>query len=238
MDSKQVDERRVKLTVSLVLGLVAGIGHYLVLDRAVKAAQGGELRSVMFALRDLDVGESLSPADLLERDVPADFASPRMLDATAADTLYGKPLAKAVRAGEPLLQDDLWTRVTRMAYRQGITPGRRVLQLQVSENVGATALLQPGDHVDLIRPPNRRVRDESGAAPQVVAQDLRVLGIEGCSVQAGITECRLPRLVVAVSVAQANRLAELAYEGQLIPTLRGANDHVRQLSQREDKANP
>jgi Flp pilus assembly protein CpaB len=165
---------------------------------------------VWSAARDLPGGAALTSTDVtVERlpvaDVPAGALA-------AARPIAGRMLAAPVRRGEPLTDVRLLS--TSLLAALG-TPGLVAVPVRVADGPATSALVQPGDRVDVIAAAD----PSAGAATtRTVARGLRVLAVPGGADDASGDTGGL--LVVAATTAQADALAQAATGARLSVSVR------------------
>ncbi|MHB8253139.1 MAG: Flp pilus assembly protein CpaB [Acidiferrobacter sp.] len=130
------------------------VGHYLqhrerVLAARLQAQYRGKEVQVVVARSNLPVGALADSQDMATRSVPADLVYPFTVTLAHWPALDGKPLARAVYGGKPLLAEDF-------------TPGRagdfaaqlparlRAVTITVSPVNAIAGLLRPGDRVAVL----------------------------------------------------------------------------------------
>mgnify|MGYP001406830052 CR=1 FL=1 len=160
---------------------------------------------VVVARTDLAPGTTLSAADLVVVARPVDGLP---ADAVrTSDEMLGRLVAAPVRAGEPVRSRD----VVGESLLAELGPGLVAVPVRLADE-GVTALLQPGDVVDLVA-----TRD--GGA-QVVAGGVRVLAVPRSAAStsvlgAGSTSTSGPLVVVAASTSAALALQRAEADGRV-----------------------
>lgn len=162
---------------------------------------------VVVAARDLPGGGVLDGADLAVRHFSPDTVPDGV--AGSRDRLLGRVLAAPLRTGEPLTD----VRVVGPGLVRGYGPGTVAAPVRVAD-AGAVALVRVGDRVDVLAP------DPTGRMPPVVAVTAApVLAIPQPDeeIVAGGSGALV---VLAVTAAEAQALAQHAVLGPLVLTLR------------------
>lgn len=156
--------------------------------------------AVVVAARDLPIGTVLGGADVRLAQWPAAFAPPRALDSIRA--ALGRRLSTPLAHGEPVTA----TRIVGSGLTAGLAAD--VVASTVATATDLTALVHPGDRVDLlVAPADDPALPPSAAPASVVARDAQVLAVEPRSQQdvgSGST------LIVATSRSSALILAAVS----------------------------
>ncbi len=187
---RAVARRRVLLSAGLAAAAVAAG-----LSALAPAAEPGVL--VLTAARDLVSGAPLGPDDLVATALPADVVPAGALVDPAA--VLGRLVAGPVRRGEAL------TDVRLLGASLLAGTDEVAVPVRVAEP-GTTALVRPGDRVDVLS-----ASPEGGPTAAVVAGGLSVLAVPGLDDATG--EGAL--LVLAADRRTAARLAAAAVTGRL-----------------------
>jgi pilus assembly protein CpaB len=204
--ARQVGQRR-RLIAALLVG--AAVLSALSTLRQPTAATVG----VWSAAHDLAGGAALSAGDVtVERlpvpDVPAGALA-------AARPIVGRMLAAPVRRGEPLTDVRLLS--TSLLESLG-TSGLVAAGVRVTDGPATSALVQPGDRVDVIAAGDPQ--SAGTVTTSTVARGLRVLAVPGRTPDASSGDAG-GLLVVAASPEQADALAQAATGARLSVTVRG-----------------
>ena len=143
-----------KLILVIAL-LLAGLAFWLNLKylsaQRDKLSKEFEAVEVLVADRDLAALTVLSLEDLSYAKVVKSAVGENYFRKSDLNSLVGKKLLRAARAGDPIL----WTQVD-MPNRRGtglssvIEKGKRAVSLSISGAPGVSGLVQPNDHVDIL----------------------------------------------------------------------------------------
>jgi pilus assembly protein CpaB len=152
--------RSVTLLLALIMGVAAAAAVYALVSKdqdpslaapnALPTSTAVPTTPVLIARHDIAAGTQLTE-DLVEvRDIPTELRNNRAL--SSEDQAVGKIAAVALVQGEQILD----TRVTDSPVAvndtfAGTVPiGKRAISVVFDEVIGAGALVQPGDHVDVL----------------------------------------------------------------------------------------
>jgi pilus assembly protein CpaB len=203
--TQQIGRRR-----RLIAALLAGAAVVSALT-ALRPPATATVR-IWSAARDLSGGAALSSADVRVERLPSADAPAGAL--AAGHPVVGRMLAAPVRRGEPLTDVRLLS--TSLLAALG-TPGLVAVPVRVADGPATSALVQPGDRVDIIAAADPQ--SPGTVATTTVARGLRVLAVPGGSADASADTGGL--LVVAATSAQAGALAQAATGARLSVTVLG-----------------
>jgi pilus assembly protein CpaB len=150
----------VTLLLALIMGVAAAALVYALVSKnedpslaasnALPTSTAVPTTPVLIAKRDIAAGTQLTE-DLLEvRDIPTELRNNRAL--SSEDQAVGKMAAVALVQGEQIVD----TRVTdspvavNNTFAGTVPVGKRAISVVFDEVIGAGALVQPGDHVDVL----------------------------------------------------------------------------------------
>lgn len=188
-----------RLVARRVLASLLAGAAILVTVAAARTPPGGPLVAVVVAARDLPAGHRVASGDVGVALLPRGLA-PAAPEGDPA-RVAGRVLAGPVGAGEPVTQ----RRLTGPGLLAGQPPGQVAAHVALAD-VGALAMVRPGDRVDLL-----------GPRGETVAGDVLVLAVDGSGAAsrsvalgpvAGATG-----LVVGLTAPEASRLAAAGVGG-------------------------
>ncbi|MCC2099565.1 MAG: Flp pilus assembly protein CpaB, partial [Hyphomicrobiales bacterium] len=133
--------------------------------------------TIVVAAKALPVGVELNRDTLREIPWPAEDQLQGSFT-TIAKLLEGKDKRNTLatfQANEPILARKITGPGQRPTLAASIEPGFKALTIRVDDVVGVAGFITPGDRVDVLL--SRRMK-ESEAVADVVAQDVKVLGID------------------------------------------------------------
>ncbi|MBX3525291.1 MAG: Flp pilus assembly protein CpaB [Rhodoblastus sp.] len=177
--------------------------------------------TIVVAAKALPVGVELNRDTLREIPWPAEDQLQGSFT-TIAKLLEGKDKRNTLatfQANEPILARKITGPGQRPTLAASIEPGFKALTIRVDDVVGVAGFITPGDRVDVLL--SRRMK-ESEAVADVVAQDVKVLGIDQ-TVDEEASKPKVARSVtVEVGTQDAQRLVVAQSVGALTLVLRRA----------------
>ena len=177
--------------------------------------------TIVVAAKALPVGVELNRDALREIPWPAEDQLQGSFT-TIAKPLEGKDKRNTLatfQANEPILARKITGPGQRPTLAASIEPGFKALTIRVDDVVGVAGFITPGDRVDVLL--SRRMK-ESEAVADVVAQDVKVLGIDQ-TVDEEASKPKVARSVtVEVGTQDAQRLVVAQSVGALTLVLRRA----------------
>ncbi len=216
---------RKALLVSAIAALVTVALLRTYMHRFELEAAGGPKRLVVVLLRDLEAGATLERDALGSRELPEAYVESRHVAAHDLDRLLGLELAVPGRAGETLLWSDLESLRRGSPRLSSLVPeGKRAMTL-TPRSGGADALLEPGDHIDVLSTRAEASADRP-ARTELVADSLLVLAVGELASSAGGSRSGVRRggITVAVTPDQGRALAEAELASSLRLVLRNPDD--------------
>jgi pilus assembly protein CpaB len=221
---------RIALFIAFVAAAAGGVLLFVYLRRFEQEASGGPKLELLVARKHVDVGGSLTDGDdtLTTRDVPQAYVEDRAIRASERQKVVGLRVANSVQAGQVLMWTDLEVATDdRRDLSSLVQPGMRAVTVQATTE-GSTALVRPGDRVDLISvTAAQQNQDQRSAA--VILQNLMVLAVGS---DTGI-EMLLARpgndrgdhaLTLSVTLEQAQLVSLAEEKGRLTVALRNPDD--------------
>ena len=177
--------------------------------------------TIVVAAKALPVGVELNRDALREIPWPAEDQLQGSFT-TVAKLLEGQDKRNTLatfQANEPILARKITGPGQRPTLAASIEPGFKVLTIRVDDVVGVAGFITPGARVDVLL--SRRMK-ESEAVADVVAQDVKVLGIDQ-TVDEEASKPKVARSVtVEVGTQDAQRLVVAQSVGALTLVLRRA----------------
>jgi pilus assembly protein CpaB len=223
-----------------VLALAAGGTAFWATQRFLADSSAGvrrqwearyALRPVLVAARDLTAGQTLVDGDLARREMPAGFLPSSTFAATEAGRALGQRLAVSLRAGDPVGEAALEARVPALSRR--LPEGSRAVTVPVDQVSSQAGLVRPGDRVDLMLAEERIEGAERCVVVRSLLEAVHVLATGQATREAlrpGEARVDLDTtystITLDVTPEQAQQLAVGLRMGELIPMLRGADDHA------------
>jgi pilus assembly protein CpaB len=207
------------LTISLVIGLIAGMFVYTQFKRVV-AAKSVPTTQAVVAASSLPLGRRLEPADLRIVTWPAMEPLPGMF--TRIDECVGRALVTSVVENEPVLEGKLAPSQGGAGLSVTIPRGMRAVSVAVNDVIGVAGFVVPGTMVDVL------VTGSAGGSTTVtrtILENVRVLAA-GPKVEQdrqGKPESA-PVITLLVTPDDADKLTMASTQGKIQLALRNTLD--------------
>ena len=161
------------ISIAVAIGATALGGYTLVQSRAaIEHVEGNAVQAVV-ATRDIEPGTVLTEADLHVAEVPGDFAPADL--AKDPEELLGKKTITTQTAGMAVALSSIATSSSPAALPTAIGEGMLGVMVSLATDAAASPLLAVGDRVDVLG----TVSDGAATTTQILAQDVRVVALDG-----------------------------------------------------------
>ena len=180
------------LLLGLFLGLVSAALIVVYLSQAGEGGggnvSGGEATPVVVASLDIAAGTRIVEGMVETKEIAADTALAGVFSDTEA--VIGQVVRVQLVAGEQVITTKVTA--TGAAIADGENPplafvipeGKRAVSIQVSNVIGASGLIRPGDYVDVIL----TMQVEEGNIAQMILQNVLVLSVDQDVTRALVSE--------------------------------------------------
>ena len=153
----------------------AGLAGFLTLSLLSNTSPGlavtgsdGNMRAVVVAAVDIPFRRSITEAELVIRELPADTVPEGA--ATVIDQVLGKMSTVDMFAGEPVLMQQLVTPdIVTKQVALSIPKGKIVTAVPTESKLISNRLVRPGDTIDLLATTELEVIREQGSGPMAVS---------------------------------------------------------------------
>lgn len=135
------------LAVSVVLALLTSLLIYLYIKNATAIPDSAEYMNVYTAAKTLPARHKIVDADLRQIMITREFLNSKAVLSKA--DIVGKRLKDSVIEGEQILKDRLIDE-SKMSLAFSIPEGKRAVSINVSDQIGVSYMIRPGDFVDVI----------------------------------------------------------------------------------------
>ena len=186
--------------IMLVFSVFLGIAAVLLAARWMSQQASSDRTTVLVAVRDLDLGQAITPAMVQTIAWPAGalpvgaFNDPKKLE--------GRVVRSSIFKGEPVLAPKLAPEGTKAGLDSIIKEGQRAITVKVNEVVGVAGFLAPGSFVDLLV----NMKDErENPISRVVLERIMVLAV---AQEAQRPDESKPKVVNAVTLEVTSGQAE------------------------------
>jgi len=220
---------RAKTILALLFLVSLGVAATVVLrslpQKSEAAAEAAGREEILVATMPLAAGTLLRAPSAAVREAQL------KADEEARAEVYGGALREAVSAGEPIRRDPngrggIVKPGDRDFLQVVLSPGARAVAIPVATTGAGAGLLYPGDRVDMIL--TQKFNDSAApltrrSVSETVAQNLRVLVIDGTDAKAGAGNPSASTVTLEVTPEQAEKINVATELGKLSLTLRGAS---------------
>lgn len=217
------------LGIALLFTILGIFSLLLYQKRFENEASGGERISLLTATKDLEPGTLITEEMIAERSVPIAYVEGRAIRANERSRLVGLKANTMVRGQQVILWTDILSSgEERKDLSSLVRPGYVALPLRVSRDDSSTALVRPGDYVDVfgVLAPSQN----SDKATAVLLMN-RVLVLAAGTDTSPVREIdpKNPQrqdntLTFSVSSRDAQILALAADRGKIVVAVRRADD--------------
>ena len=215
------------LAVAIFLGIVAVflVRTYLLSNRPPASAVAVAGTPVVVATEVIERGKPVEAKQLKVVSYPSD-AVPTGSFRTVAE-LAGAPADKRVALrsfapNEPVLATRISGPGARLVLSASLGDGMRAVSLRSNDVAGVAGFVLPGDRVDILL--TRAIGDGHQTVTQVLAENVRVLGVDQSDNDEANTPVVAHAVTVEVTPAQAQVVALAQSVGSVSLSLRQIND--------------
>lgn len=214
--------------IFLVLAILFAVAAVLGAQRWLESQQPaveetGDLRNVVVAKADVQVGTKLSAAQVDVAQWPSDHVPTGHLRETQQAT--GRVVRRPIGAGEPVLEGALLPEGAAGGLQSVIRGNRRAFSVKVDPVVGVAGFITPGTRVDVLATLRRIDQPEALPYSKVILQDVPVLAIDQKLEDVGGADPELVNVVtLELDPDQAQKLAYASHEGSIQLALRNPGD--------------
>jgi pilus assembly protein CpaB len=214
------------LIVSLAIGALGAILLALYLHRFQAKARGGALIALLALRQDVAAGNPLREEMLVVHQVPESYIESRQVRAAEMHRVLGVRTAIDLETNQTLAWTDLSTTPRdHIPLSARVPAGMRALVIQQPRDRAFSALLTPGDRVDVLL--TRQRSDSHGSAVTItLLQNVLVLAV-GTRIDAAYPKADgsgREAVTLLLTVKQAALLTHAQRDGDLSLILRNADD--------------
>jgi pilus assembly protein CpaB len=143
--------QRKPMFIAVVVTCLAATLLLLYVRRFEANRTGGDLVSLLVVKRTLERGHALESDDLAAREVPQAYVESRAVRASERNRVLGLRLGAALETEQTLFWTDLEiASPERRELASLVTPGHRAVYMRAMREDQGSALIRPGDYVDVI----------------------------------------------------------------------------------------
>ncbi|MGD8826630.1 MAG: Flp pilus assembly protein CpaB [Myxococcales bacterium] len=217
---------RKALWVSAMVALVGCLLLGLYMRQFQREARGGELIPLLAMRKDVNARQPLDEGSLLVRMLPESYVGERHIRASELPQVLGVRAAGELKANQWLLWTDLsMTRRESGSLSSRVPKGMRAILVEQTPRGALTALLAPGDRVDVLL--TKAKFDQGGSVVTVpLLQNVLVLAVGNSARPAREISKRAAdsSVILLLTMEQASLLAQARRGGELSLILRNADD--------------
>ena len=225
-----------RTVISLAAAGALGLGAVLVARVYVSSVQPNTASAndpgyvpVVVASQPLTRGFKLQPTVLKLARYPADAVPPGAFRTVAeASSAQGgaRIVLKDVASNEPILADRVSGPGGRMNLSGALGAGMRAVSLRANDVAGVGGFVLPGDRVDVLLTRTQDGNDQSTSLTQVLAQNVRVVGVDQSDNQAADKPVVVKAITVEVSPDEAQAITLAQSVGAVSLALRQISDQA------------
>lgn len=226
------------LAVAILLGLVAVLLVRSVLNAQRTAAISSIVPSagtvpVVVAAEPIARGQTLEAEKLRVVRFPAGAGPDGTFSTIAQLTGQGGPrlALSAMVANEPVLSGKISGPGGRLNLSGVVAPGMRAVSLRSNDVAGVGGFVLPGDRVDVLLTRSIGSGDNTNTVTQVVAENVRVLGVDQTSDDTADKPVVAKAVTVEVTPEQAQEISLGQSVGTISLSLRHVTDNGQLLRQ-------
>jgi pilus assembly protein CpaB len=138
----------------LIAVVVAAVGVMLLLlytRKFEREASGGERIRLLVAVKPIERGKVITEESLTTREVPMAYVEDRAIKEVEKAKVLGLRVGTTVQAQQTLMWTDLVTaNEERRDLSSLVQPGNRAVSIKTRRDDTSTAMVKPGDYVDVI----------------------------------------------------------------------------------------
>jgi pilus assembly protein CpaB len=226
-------ERR-PLLVAIVATCLGASLFLLAVHKFEVERSGGPTTRLLVAKRALERGHALTSDDVVVRDVPRAYAEGRAIRAADLSKIVHLRLGSSVETQETLLWTDLEiASPARRDLSSLVMPGHRAVYVRAMREDQGSALIRPGDYVDVIATFSDETGPSAGKTAIVLLQKVLVLAngtFTSAAAMSGDKDdkthgtSREQGLTLSLDLHEAQLIALASDKGQFSVALRSPDD--------------
>ncbi|MGZ3274207.1 MAG: Flp pilus assembly protein CpaB [Caulobacteraceae bacterium] len=219
------------MAVAVLLGLIAVFLVRNYVGQAQRspgqAAGPGGVKSVVVAAAPIQRGAVLAPNLLKVVNYPADAVPPGSVGTVAelgGPGPNGRLSLRTLSPNEPILMSQVTGPGGKLTLSGVVAAGMRAVSVRSSDVAGVAGFVLPGDRVDILL--TRGAGDQGQPVTQVLAENVRVLGIDQMSDDAADKPAVARTVTVEMTPDQAHLISLAQAVGSVSFTLRHVADEA------------
>jgi len=223
------------LLLAFVVALLGVVLLVLYTKRYEREMSGGDKVKLLIAIKPIERGKPITDDMLSTRDVPQAYVEDRAIKEVDKPKILGLAVGTTVQAQQTLMWTDLATaNEERRDLSALIVPGSRAVSIKTRRDDASSAMVRPGDYVDVIAvlPDSNTIGSDTKSAI-VLLQRVLVLASGYETSPDNIDVAAKDRkaeaiLTLSLKLEQAQAIAVAMERGSVQVVLRNPNDNVRE----------
>ena len=192
-----------------------------------RESSGGEPVRVLVTVNALERGSKVTDDALGVREIPQAYVESRAIRESDKSKILGLRVGAPLQAQQTLMWSDLSVATEeRRELSTLVQPGRRAATIKF-QNGAISALVRPGDSVDVIGVASKDPTNDEHRSASVLLQNVLVLAVGDSTAVDPISpraEIKQGELTLSVTLAEAQLLAVASDRGTLSIAVRNAED--------------
>ena len=138
------------LFIAVLVGILGAFLLVLYQRRFELEASGGEKVRLLMVVKKIERGKPITDESIAVREIPLAYVDDRAIRESEKNKILGLKVGNAVKEQQLLLWSDLSANDERKDLSALVLPGYRAVSIKATQNDMSTALVKPGDYVDVI----------------------------------------------------------------------------------------
>jgi pilus assembly protein CpaB len=222
------------LFLAVLVGMLGAFLMVLYQRRFEIEASGGDKVKLLVALKKIERGKPITEDVISVREIPFAYVDERAIRESEKNKILGLKIGNTVKEQQFLMWTDLTATDEKKDLSALVLPGYRAVSIKAAREDSSTALVKPGDYVDVIGVlgPSNAVNEVKNAV--VLLQRVLVLatGTDTSPEQAKDTKEANPYqqenlLTLSLTLTEAQVLALASERGRITVAVRHPDDQAR-----------
>lgn len=222
------------LFIAVLVGILGAVLLVLYQRRFELEASGGEKVKLLMAVKKIERGKPITDDLITTREIPLAYVDERAIRESEKNKILGLKVGNTVKEAQLVLWTDLTAVDEHKDLSSLVLPGYRAVSIKAAREDSSTALVKPGDYVDVIGVlgPANAVNEAKNAV--VLLQRVLVLatGTDTSPDQARDSKDAPPSaqdgvLTLSLTLSEAQVLALAAERGRITVAVRHPDDQAR-----------
>jgi pilus assembly protein CpaB len=225
------------LLLAFVVALLGVVLLVLYTKRYEREMSGGDKVKLLIAIKPIERGKPITDDMLSTREIPQAYVEDRAIKEVDKPKILGLAVGTTIQAQQTLMWTDLATaNEERRDLSALIVPGSRAVSIKTRREDASSAMVKPGDYVDVIAvlPDPNQPQLQDARAAVVLLQKILVLASgyetspDAVDLAAKDRKGQEAVLTLSMKIEQAQAIAVAMEKGSLNVVLRNPNENVRE----------